>query len=80
MSCSDCFAGHVHEGKPKGTIEKLHGLDTYVSKPAEGKTVRGIIIIIPDSFGMPFINNRLLADHYVEKGDFIVYLPDFMKG
>ncbi|KAM3548269.1 hypothetical protein ARSEF4850_009512, partial [Beauveria asiatica] len=25
-------------------------------------------------------NNRLLADNYSEKGDFTVYLPDFMNG
>ncbi len=80
MSCPDCFAGHVHDGTPKGTVEKLHGLDTYVSKPPEGKTAKGIIIIVSDAFGMPFINNKLLADHYAEKGNFLVYLPDFMKG
>ncbi len=80
MSCPDCFAGHKHDGTPKGTVEKLHGLDAYVSRPAAGKAAKGIIVIIPDAFGMPFVNNRLLADHYVDKGDFIVYLPDFMRG
>lgn len=80
MSCPDCISGHVHHGDPKGTVEKLHGLDTYVSKPSEGKITKGIIVIIPDAFGMPFVNNKLLADHYSEKGDFIVYLPDFMRG
>ena len=80
MSCPDCFAGYQHGGTPKGTVERLHNLETYVAKPAEGKVAKGIIIIIPDAFGMPFVNNRLLADHYAEKGDFLVYLPDFMQG
>ncbi|GAB0140009.1 hypothetical protein EsHS_00000647 [Epichloe bromicola] len=53
---------------------------TYVSEPADGRNVRGIVVIIPDVFGWEFISNRILADHYVEKGDFKVYLLDFMNG
>ena len=80
MSCPDCFKGHIHEGAPQGKMTKLHGLNTYVSQPAEGKPVKGIVIIIPDAFGVEFVNNKLLADHLVEKGDYKVYLPDFMNG
>jgi dienelactone hydrolase len=80
MSCPDCFSGNVHEGSPKGQITTLHGLDAYVSEPAEGTPVKGLIIIIPDAFGWEFVNNRILADHYAEKGSYKVYLPDFMKG
>jgi Uncharacterized anaerobic dehydrogenase len=80
MSCPQCFTGSVHEGAPKGKIVKLHGLDAYVSEPEEGKPVKGIIIIIPDAFGWEFVNNRILADHYAEKGSYKVYLPEFMNG
>lgn len=80
MSCPDCFTGHVHDGKPRGVVMKFHGLDTYVTDPTDGRPVRGIIVIIPDAFGWEFVNNRLLADHYAEKGDYRVYLPDFMNG
>lgn len=80
MSCPDCFGGHVHAGVPKGQVTKLYGVDTYVSQPAEGTPVKGIIIIIHDGFGWEFVNNRLLADHYAEKGDYKVYLPDFVNG
>jgi hypothetical protein len=31
-------------------------------------------------FGWVFVNNKLLADHYADKGDYRVYLPDFMAG
>lgn len=41
---------------------------------------RGIIIIVPDAFGWEFVNNRILADNYAEKGKYLVYLPDFMNG
>jgi dienelactone hydrolase len=80
MSCPECFQGHQHEGTPRGTTTKLHGLDTYVAEPADGRPVRGIIVIIPDAFGWEFVNNRILADHYADKGDYRVYLPDFMHG
>lgn len=59
---------------------KLHGLETYVSEPTGGRTVKGIIVIIPDAFGIEFVNNKILADHYADKGDYRVYLPDFMLG
>ena len=80
MSCPECFQGTIHIGQPRGKVTKLHGLDTYVIEPVDSREVKGIITIIPDAFGWVFINNRLLADHYVDKGDYRVYVPDFMAG
>ncbi|KAK8144563.1 hypothetical protein G3M48_005650 [Beauveria asiatica] len=79
MACADCFRGNIHEGQPKGEVGNVHGLDTYISRPPKGTQSRGIVVIIPDAFGWKFGNNRLLADNYAEKGDFTVYLPDFMN-
>lgn len=80
MSCQDCFSGHQHEGQPRGTRTQFHGLDTYVVEPPGGRQAKGIIVIIPDAFGIQFINSQLLADTYATKGDYRVYLPDFMRG
>jgi hypothetical protein len=80
MSCPDCFKGHVREGKPLGKIEKVHGRETYIAEPPEGKPAKGIVVIVPDAFGLPFVNNQLLADHYAALGQYLVYLPDFMDG
>ena len=80
MSCPDCFSGHVHEGQPRGKTIKLHNLDAYVTEPTNNGPVRGIIVIVPDAFGWEFVNNRILADHYTDKGNYKVYLPDFMLG
>lgn len=80
MSCPDCFSGTAHDGKPRGEIIKLHGFDTYATGPADGRTPKAIIVIIPDGFGWEFVNNRLLADHYADRGAYKVYLPDFMDG
>ncbi|THC95156.1 hypothetical protein EYZ11_005359 [Aspergillus tanneri] len=80
MSCPDCFQGHVHSNDLKGQITTLHGFDVYVAEPSDGPdAVRGIVIIIPDAFGWEFVNSRILADRYAEKGKYKVYLPDFMN-
>lgn len=80
MSCPDCFTGHQHHGTPKGYMINLHGLQTYVTEPPQGRAAMGIIVIIPDALGIDFVNNKLLADTYAAKGDYKVYLPDFMLG
>lgn len=58
----------------------MHGLRTYIAEPAAGKQTLGIIVIIPDAFGVGFVNNQILADHYASAGQYLVYLPDFMDG
>lgn len=80
MSCAECFTGTVKGDTPKGKIEKIHGRETYVAQPPNNLSPKGIIIIIPDAFGLPFVNNKILADSYAAKGSFLVYLPDFMDG
>lgn len=55
-------------------------METYVARPPNGMKAKGIIVILPDAFGLPFVNNKLLADHYAEKGQYLAYLPDFMDG
>jgi hypothetical protein len=80
MSCPDCYSGAVHEGQPRGEVTQAYGLDTYVVNPPEGRPPKGIAVIIPDAFGWDFVNIRLLADSYADKGDFKVYAPDFMNG
>lgn len=79
MSCPDCFTGVVmNDYKPTGTIETLHGRQTYIARPPGGEP-KGTIIIISDAFGMPFPNNKYLCDVYASHG-FLTYLPDFMDG
>ena len=58
----------------------MYGRRTYIAEPPGGKEPLGIIVIIPDAFGQPFVNNKILADHYASLGQYLVYLPDFMDG
>ena len=80
MSCPECFSGHVNSGTPTGTIEQIYGRRTYIARPQEDKQPLGVVVIIPDAFGLPFVNNQILADHYASAGQFLVYLPDFQDG
>jgi dienelactone hydrolase len=80
MSCSRCVSGTVHDGETAGKEQVMHGLNVYITKPAEGTTPKGLIVFITDAFGWRFVNNRLLADKYAQNGDFLVIIPDFMNG
>ncbi|RDW81937.1 hypothetical protein BP6252_03049 [Coleophoma cylindrospora] len=80
LPCRDCIAGHVHEGTAQGKITKLHGLDTYVVEPKAGVKPQGLVVMLHDGLGLPFINNQLLADKFAKNGGFLVYLPDFYDG
>jgi hypothetical protein len=80
MSCPNCFSGHLNQGTPTGREEVIFGRNAYIAEPKSGTAAKGIIVIIPDAFGWQFVNNRILADHYAARGDFKVYLPDFMDG
>lgn len=80
MSCPQCFTGHVNPGTPTGRWDTIHNLRTYIAEPAAGKEALGIIVIIPDAFGVDFVNNQILADHYASAAQTLVYLPDFMGG
>ncbi len=75
-----CATGSLHTGQPTGRIDKLHGLDCYITEAPNPSTSKGIIVIIPDAFGWTFPNNRVLADCYAKEGNFTVYLPEFMDG
>jgi len=75
---SCCVSGHLHTGTPLGTIEKIGGLDTYVTKPEGGSKAR-TLILLSDVFGWNFVNVRLLADEFAKAG-FYVVVPDVLQG
>ncbi|KAL6710217.1 hypothetical protein ACN47E_009163 [Coniothyrium glycines] len=77
-ACSECIKGTIHPGQPKGTIEPLHGLDTYVI--GNRSSPRATIVIYSDIFGLGLPNNKLIADAYAAGGEYLVYLPDFFRG
>lgn len=80
MACQDCATGSLHEGTPVGREETLHGLQTYITEPPNGVPPSALIVIVPDVFGWKLPNTRLLADTYAKRGNYRVYVPEFMNG
>jgi len=75
---SCCYKGSVHEGEPIGEIIKVASLDTYFVKAKDQTT--STVLFLHDAFGLPFINNKLLADTYAREANVNVYLPDLFEG
>lgn len=49
MSLSKCCTtGVVHEGRPKGGIQKIEGVDTYVAKPEGDYDNQKAVLILTD--------------------------------
>jgi len=71
---SCCLSGKIQEGKPKGRVEEIAGLQTYVAEPKDGSKAKTVIFLV-DIFGWTLPNTRLLADQYAAAG-FTAYVPD----
>jgi len=80
MSCPDCFRGTAHDGQPGGMEEIIHGIRTYVAKPAAGTTSKSTILLITDAFGFNLVNSKLLADTYATRTGCRVLVPDIIPG
>lgn len=80
MASEECCTGHVHTGTPRGNVETLHGLPTYVTIPPAGHAVKATLVMVPDAFGWEFVNLRLMADQFAERLGVRFLLPDFMVG
>ena len=75
-----CQEGSLHSGTPKGRVETIFDLPTYISDPPSDDPPKGIIVMITDVFGYDLPNIRLLADRYAERIGCKVYIPDFFLG
>jgi len=75
---SCCLSGAVHSGTPKGKVETIGNLPTYVAEPDNGDKSKTVVFLV-DIFGWEFPNVRLLADSYASKG-FYALIPDVHQG
>ena len=76
--CNECIKGTIHKGQPQGKTETLYGLTTYIV--GNRTNPRATIVMYSDIFGLPLVNNKLIADAYAKSCEYLVYLPDFFKG
>ncbi|KAI0756160.1 alpha/beta-hydrolase [Daedaleopsis nitida] len=67
-----------HVGEPRGKIEKVAEVETYVARPASGSNAR-IILFFADVYGPMYVNAQLLMDYWAENGYLVVGL-DYFEG
>jgi len=71
-----CFVGTLHEGTPRGQIENIFDIPTYISRPAEGNG--NIVLYFPDVWGLSN-NAKLLMDGFANAG-YLVLGIDYFRG
>jgi len=77
--CEHCIKGVTHEGTPKGKLEKIGGIESYVATPAGEYPKEKAILLLPDVFGLQLVNAKLLADDFAANGVKTI-IPDYLNG
>jgi hypothetical protein len=73
-----CFAGTIHEGRPRGAMDEVIGVPTYVAKPGADKANGHVVLFFPDVWGMSN-NALLLMDGFADAG-YVVAGMDYFRG
>ncbi|EIW63762.1 alpha/beta-hydrolase [Trametes versicolor FP-101664 SS1] len=73
-----CLQTVQHVGDPRGTVEQIAGVNTYVARPASGGSDK-IILFFADVFGALYVNSKLLMDYWAEHG-YLVLALDYFEG
>jgi len=77
--CPNCIKGVRHEGILTGTIEKIAGIDVYVTLPSGEYDKEKALLYLPDAVGLALWNAQLLADDFALNG-LAVYMIDYFGG
>ncbi len=73
-----CLDGTLHEGTPRGTLETVLEIPTYVARPAEGQANGHIVLYFPDVWGIS-TNSQLLMDAFADAG-YLTLGIDYFRG
>lgn len=71
-----CIKGFRWDAQPKGHETRLGNNNCYVTGDSNSKVA---VIVIHDLYGWKFLNSRILADHYAEEVNAVVYVPDLYE-
>ncbi|KAF3041421.1 hypothetical protein E8E11_004397 [Didymella keratinophila] len=66
-------------GVPAGESKSISGIEIYHSYPPNSNTSEKAIIHLTDIFGLPLLQNKLLADSIASNG-YLVLVPDLFAG
>lgn len=69
----------LNDGQPAGVVLNVSGTEIYHSYPPSHSKNTTAILYITDIFGLPLLQNKLLADS-IAKAGYLVVLPDLFKG
>ena len=47
------MSGKIHEGTPKGSVEEIAGLQTYVASPKDGSKTKTVIFLVDSKLIVP---------------------------
>lgn len=80
--CVHCVSGFRIPGEPKGKMETIHGLNTYVASPSQpsSDSASKAIIYFYDAFGLKLANNKIIPDQLADATGLTVYVPDVFNG
>ncbi|KAI0714662.1 alpha/beta-hydrolase [Earliella scabrosa] len=67
-----------HVGQPRGVVENVAGVETYVARPTSGSNSK-IILFFGDVYGPMYVNSQLIMDYWAENGYLVVGL-DYFEG
>ncbi|RYN33164.1 hypothetical protein AA0114_g12005 [Alternaria tenuissima] len=75
------FPSVISEGQPKGEIKNISGIEMYHTYPDHRSKTNSsnAILFISDIFGIPLLQNKLLADSYARAG-YLTVIPDLFAG
>lgn len=63
-----------------GIIEKLGGVDAYISKPSDYPHAPArLLLVLTSGTGIQSVNNQIQADRFASEG-FVVVMPDLFNG
>lgn len=80
--CINCVTGFKIPGEPRGKMETIHGMNTYIatpSNPAADSDTKAIIYFY-DAFGLKLQNNKVIPDRLADASGLTVYVPDVFNG
>jgi len=66
-------------GVPVGRMHNISGINMYISYPPGRNTSSKALLYVTDIFGVPLLQNQLLADS-LAANDYLVVMPDLFKG
>lgn len=73
-----CLKGNIHDGEPRGSIETIASVESYVAHPPKGKANGNILLYFPDVWGL-FKNGLLIMDAFADAG-YLTIGVDYFRG